>query len=362
MPGRERISNSVQVKGTGGRFGDTWGGGFCWSGYHKCTDVVGSGDNAPLYVQHETVQGGRINKPYVGFFSSWFQNYRADMLDVQGVTDHLEIIDEPGDTDAVTQAAARTNPSAPYVDVPVNVLQLGELATLLRGKGRSFIRDLGTNNLMYQFGIVPLVGDLAKMIDFNDQVSRRVGVINRLQSSGGYRKTIGLWSGSNQAFVDKFIQTQGVFIRGDFDVTTSTSVKAHMRWLPQGDYSHLSSPQAQRDLARRAVLGLTFDLSSAWELIPWSWLIDWGTTIGDYFAANRNIIPAVLNDHSIMRHSRTVASWPGYAEGDWSCSGIQYTKETKRRSNSGFVAPVAHLPFLSANQMGIVASLAVTRL
>lgn len=361
MPGRVRSSSSVVFKNFGGRFGSTIGGGSVWSGNHSCSDVVGSGDNAPLNVFHETVDGGRLNKPNVGFFSSWFTDYRVDMLDTSNCFDHLPIVGDIFDVDAATQAAARTNPSRPYVDVVTNALQLGELFTLIRDGGNTFFRNIGNNNLMYQFGIRPVVGDLVKMMRFTDQVNRRVGEINRLRSQHGLRRTASIGSYSNSAKVNKFIQTQNFLLREDFDVTTSLSIKAHCRWLPAGDCGVLARPKDARALAQRAVLGLTGDMSTAWELIPWSWLIDWGTDIGQYFSAHRNIIPATLSDVSVMRHTRTVAEWGGKAQDDWSCSGIRYTRENKTRATS-FVAPTAHIPFLNGTQMGIVASLAVTRL
>lgn len=361
MPGRTRGSSSVTSKGTGGRFGEVWGGGNVWSGNHSCSDVVGSGDNAPLNVFHETVEGGRITIPYSGFFSAYFDNYRCDMLDGSNTFAHLGVVGDPFDVDAATQAAARTNPSRPYVDAVANALQLGELATLIRDSGRSFIRSMGNNNLMYQFGIVPLVGDVVKMINFSDQVNRRVGEINRLRSQRGLRRTVSIGSYSASETQNRIVQSQGAFLGRDFNVVTTIAIKAHCRWIPDGVPSSLSSSNGVRRLARQAVLGLTFDNSTMWELIPWTWLIDWGTNFGQYFTAHRNIIPATLSDVSVMRHTRTVAQSdpvtlnPGFLE------GIKYVRENKTRATS-FVAPTAHMPFLSATQMGIVASLAVTRL
>jgi len=363
MPGRVRHSDSVVFKNYGGRFGGTVGGGSVWSGYHTCSDVVGSGDNAPLNVFHETVDGGRLTKgsQATGYYTAWFDNYRVDMLDTNNCFDHLGIVGDIFDADAATQAAAMTNPSRPYVDVAVNALQLGELFTLIRDAGNSFYRNIGNNNLMYQFGVAPVVGDLVKMLRFTDQVNRRVGEISRLISQHGLRRTCSIGNYSNMERVNKFIQSNLFTLREDFDVVTSLSIKAHCRWIPAGDCLSLSRPSEMRALAQRAVLGLTVDSSTLWELIPWTWLIDWGTNIGQYFAAHRNMIPATLSDVSVMRHTRTVAEWGGKAQDDWSCSGIRYTRENKTRATS-FVAPVAHIPFLSGTQMGIAASLAVTRL
>jgi hypothetical protein len=121
-------------------------------------------------------------------------------------------------------------------------------------------------------------------------------------------------------------------------------------------------------MIQRALLGVTdniIDFSTVWEALPWSWLIDWGTTVGDYLKAKRNIIPAVLQDVRIMRHVRSEWTWSRvvYAtnpEGSMS-SGFRVL-ETKSRSPSTPVAPTAHFPFLSGKQVGILSSLAVTRM
>lgn len=126
------------------------------------------------------------------------------------------------------------------------------------------------------------------------------------------------------------------------------------------------APGELRVLARKAVLGLTFDGSSAWQLIPWSWLINWGISIGDWFKANRNIIPAELDSLTLLKHTRS--EYTGDAQGGpnlggfgaaWSLSPWQYLVEDKQRIRVTPI-PVAHFPFLSGNQMGILGSLAIT--
>lgn len=113
-------------------------------------------------------------------------------------------------------------------------------------------------------------------------------------------------------------------------------------------------------LIHRSLYGLTVDASTLWEALPWSWMIDWASSVGDYFKANRNIVPATLMGVHIMRHTKTVHECDAHISGTTTMEGIRVVKETKTR-NPSFVAPAAHFPFLSGNQMGILASLAVTR-
>jgi len=103
------------------------------------------------------------------------------------------------------------------------------------------------------------------------------------------------------------------------------------------------------------------DFATLWEAMPWSWLIDWGSNVGDYLKAHRNIVPAELQSVSLMEHSVTQAHIPASViGGDLWISQIDVMKETKTRRKV-IVAPTAHFPFLTGNQLGILASLAITR-
>jgi hypothetical protein len=44
-------------------------------------------------------------------------------------------------------------------------------------------------------------------------------------------------------------------------------------------------------------------LVTFWELMPWSWLIDWCTSYGDILAATRNAIPVTWSKVAIMRET-----------------------------------------------------------
>jgi len=288
-------------------------------------------------------------------------------MDVLDNFDHLGIVDDISNVDAATQAAARTNPSRPYVDVPADLLQLHELADLIRTRGNAILDGsnpiqtrLGNENLRFQFGFLPVWRDAVNLFDFHEQVNRRVDEIKRLKHAGGLRRTVAIGSYGTSSRVDKYIQTYNTFISGTFDVSTTLEIRAHCRWIPDDACDVLSSPAAVRALARRAVTGGTLDASTMWQIMPWSWLLDWCGTVGQYFAAHRNIIPATLSDVAVMRHTRTSWSWPGKNYDDVTCSGINVIREDKTRATS-FVAPVAHFPFLTGNQLGILASLFATR-
>jgi len=314
---------------------------------------------------HYKTNGGVLNSQYFG--SSWntYVNYviYAMQNNVVPAWNHLSLPDAPSTVTAATQAAARTNPSRPYVDVITNVLQLGEIALLLKDFTGSFVSRIGHTNLMYQFGIAPVVGDIVKLFNFQEQVERRVLELRRLISDKGLRRTIsiGVYSASLRN-PSETLQSAGELISRETFRNTVQEVKAHCRWIPSTAADHLGDTKAMRALARKAVLGLTVDFSTAWEIIPWSWLVDWCSSIGSYLAAHRNIVPATLDTVSIMRHTRTTLTSPSYSGPGarfLNLTALDYLYETKQRELS-VVLPTAHFPFLSGKQMGILASLWVT--
>jgi hypothetical protein len=252
------------------------------------------------------------------------------------------------------------------LDVPVEALQLGDLLHLLKGAGSNLLKLAGNVNLSYQFGIRPIIEDLKKIISFSDQVERRIKEIERLKTRG-LRRTIPLGkldSVTVNQHINGFIVNSTYWtFWADGDIMTVLDVGAHCRWIPSMDLSTIT-PGEMRSLARRAVWGLTVDFKTAWELIPWTWLIDWGTNIGEYLAANRNVVPATLSSVTITRRTRTTRTYKSPTEfingHPMTLSPFEVVQTTKNRSTAG-VSLAAQLPFLSGNQLGILASLAITR-
>lgn len=367
MAPRNRSYSYTQYQGFATQNGVVIGQGHKAYEAGGCSDQTGPGDCAPLTINKWMYNGGRIDKhTRSSSFGDLFFNYLADVLLQESNFPHATISSSWSNTAAATSAAARTNPSRPYVDVPVALLELGDVVRLVRTEGRSIIHRAASANIKYQFGVAPMVGDLVKLLDFQEQVARRVKEIERLASPRGLRRTVNVDEVLVRGTTSKTCQSVYRLINRTFTYTTRLTVKAHCRWKPTVSVASLAGSAKMRALARRAVLGLTVDSSTAWELLPWSWLIDWGTNIGTFLKANRNIIPAQLTGVHVMRHTRTTYTCNPYSAiaqpGDHpvTMSPIYFERNTKLRQPS-FVAPTAHFPFLSGRQVGILASLAVLR-
>lgn len=333
---------------------------------NDCSDQIDVNDCFPLFIEHRTTNGGVINKYDTGSFVSQFRDYICDYVRQSSNPVHLGVSGVPNNFELATNAAARTNPSRPVVDVPVNILDIRPGVQSIRSAGDRLIdsvRRTGGRWLNYSFMIRPLVSDIVKMININDQINRRVLEIDNLYDGNGIRRTVqqGTFSASSSTSVT--CQSAGVNITRVMDRRTSVECSTHVRWKPMTRCGLRPSPSVSRALARQAVQGMTIDFSTLWEIMPWSWMLDWFGNVGEYLKSQRNIIPARLTGVHPMKHTKTVYQAPSYVSGDGktTMTSITIRRETKTRSTSS-AAPVAHFGFLNGSQMGILAALAAARL
>jgi len=306
------------------------------------------------------MEGGIINKESTGYYDSGFTNYICNYAEAES-WGHLNVTGVPSNSTSALRGVNATNPNRPYVDVPVAVFELAEIASLIRTSGKRLIERIGSTNLRYQFGVAPLISDVDKLLQFTQFVDQRIAELERLLGPRGLRRTVELGTWEATRTEAKYLQSQGTLINVNVRTHTQVTVRVHCRWEPVlGTWATLKSPSKRRAIAMRALKGSTIDIATIWELIPWSWLIDWCSNIGLLMQANRNLVPAQLTTCQVMKHTKTSYRTPHYSSGGVTCTPIWATRETMTR-DPGIVIPSAHFPFLSGKQMGILGSLAVTR-
>jgi len=363
---RTRTETAPFTNGSWKRFGLINGYNTVNSELNTCVDNpgLGLGDNLPFQVDRYSMNGGVLNqitKDGGSYWTAYFDNYTCDAC-ATGAFAPL-ILYYPGEQSSAAYAAAaiaRTNPSRPDVDVIQNVLEIGDIPRTLKVYGETLIEKLAENFIRYKFGIQPLVRDVARVIDWSDRVNEKLNVIAQLQKSGGYRKTVSLDALSNSQYTaSTAMQSNGCFFTSPVQSVGQRIIRGHARWLPQGDYSKYSSAE-KLALAKRAYLGFEWNLSGFWEGIPWSWLIDWYTNIGDLLQQTRNVIPATCSSLAIMRQTTTDSYTEGASDGIRQLTAAHVTKVRKERYPASATFD-AHLPLLDAGQMGILASLMVMK-
>ncbi len=325
-------------------------------------DHVQSGDGHPFDVQIKRHLGGVINHhPHLS--ARRFYNYLAEYMFNADLRSHLDC-GSPSDGEVATFVIKKTNPSRPEVDLPIFIAELKDIPQLIKTGGdkllrkKQFLRRGAQANLEYQFGWKPFIDDLFTLFTFQDEVDNRVKELQALGSSGLRRtRDIGNYSATQEKTVA--YQSLFAFFGGPVQRVTTEAVKGHVKWYPS-DNGWPNTPAAMRSLARRAALGWTLDASTAWELIPWSWLIDWCSNTGDYLQTFRNIVPAWHTPVEVMRHKVSMLTSPE-CRNDWGVmTPINSYYETKYR-RTAIPSLTAQLPFLNKRQLSILGSIGVLR-
>lgn len=349
--------------------------------YSICVDNVGYYPLPnPVVITH--VRKGNI-KPLNGDFTSGafrtvFENCPSTWHESTPIS-HVDLGLPSAAADA-TKAMARTNPNRPAVDMPVLYAELRELPSLIRSSGRTLLDDLpggnplpgfnpASNNLAWQFGWAPLISDLGKLLDFQNVVRRKAVEFQKLYEKGGLRKRIYLGSYCKTGYAPNVtIQSVYVVLRCNITRQTIGERWAVVRWRPIAPIvkwdpkSHRATRKIQRLLSDRSVvLGLGAGLSTIWESIPWTWLIDWFINVGDVLHANRGGVPLYMSRCSVMTHQTTRYDLTRIDSIPISGGGGNAVYETKDRSIHHSPSLSASIPFLSGRQLGILASLAVLR-
>jgi hypothetical protein len=348
-----------------------------------------SADNLPLDINRQKLSGGVIQSDWGGnYFVADFQHFPCDALSNGQLGPNFSFPDALPDAAYATQAISRTSPNKPYVDIGQNIAEFGEIVSMVRewgtdliaaglgstrlywtsaqrfsnraDQGHALLRDIGKGNLQYQFGILPVLSDLSNMQNFRDQVDRRIKVIERLRDSPkGYRKTVDL---AHLEASDGYLvtwQSQDVFMQSVCSRLSAQNIRGHCRWIPDIDFSSIPRAELER-MAISAVGGLTIDFATVWELIPWSWLIDYGTNVGKFIMNQRNLIPSFLESVVLIKHSVSRIEIPKIRidQHEMSKGAAIFERKQRYPVNADLTA---YFPFLSGKQMGILSSLAVTR-
>jgi hypothetical protein len=271
-------------------------------------------------------------------------------------------------------AIGNANPNRPDVDIPVSIAELRELPSLLKdGLGiiagkTSKARVPAKANLAAQFGVLPILHDLATLFEFAKRVNARETYLRELSAGNKRIKrklTVDTWSASTGvitafgALADNQSTTNRCIVNGKMTRTYWYTLRASL--------IDVLSEREIRSLAPELVLGVSnVSASHVWNLIPWSWLIDWFSTTGDIIAAYRGGLRWQWSNLNIMYQTdyhmslEFPAPRPGFT---YSPSSPQSHGVTKHRIlPTVSIYPTWYIPYLTGNQWSILSSLIVLRL
>lgn len=296
----------------------------------------------------------------------------------------------------VPKVLMQANPSRPYVDAGVFIGELKDFPAMGRAiwhnanriyKGlgkrgmthrqrldtafRNSARELTNADehfLANQFGWLPFVNDVFKFASVGEAIEKRVKELKNLQQRGSKSRTITLETLQDNSKSVTTIHSTWSTLQGNLLRSRSTRVWGTAKYtLEDGSPLKHASNDELFALARKAVMGLHVDGSTAWNLMPWSWLIDWGSNTGDLIASTRNIVGAkasggvcIMTRQSYATDVRLIRP-PGQ---DKINGGVMQSLVLSRKREvypSGFVLPEMGVQLLTARQSAILGSLATIR-
>lgn len=330
------------------------------SNVHPLTKTLFSAENV------EPLNGSSANPLYAG---TTLNNYYPAWSTLE--SSHLPVT-LPSDGQLFTQLLARTNPSRPGV-TPLSLLQdLRDIPHMLRDVGKLIskpkrllsAREIANQNLGIQFGWLPLVRDVHDLLSLQSSIHKRIEELQRLHSSQGLRRRLKL----NDTGAEK-VENIPAYTSGGGTVSykvkrfTKVTQWGTVRWIPSVMPPYHPTTEQLNRQARQVVSGLSYEglINGAWDLIPWSFIVDWFTDVSTYALSYSNTVPAVPTRACLMTHYGTVSDLERTDSSTWWTGGKGYlTYESKIRSVSGATVN-AFLPFVGVRRLSILGSLFIQR-
>ena len=287
--------------------------------------------------------------------------------------DHLSNLSIPSAGASMLDLLVRTNPSRPdyvpltlaqdLIDIP---RQLRDVGKLIRSPKKALnSREVANHYLGAKFGWLPLFRDVQDLFELQSHLHKRLGEIQRLYTDKGLKRRIqlGRWSTNSSG---KVFTESHPYLNLLQTVSQTTSVErwGTVRWLPIVPVPAYRPNDAEIiDSTRRVVAGLSVEatLKGAWDLIPWTWVVNWFTNVGNFALQYSNTIPARSSSACVMTKTEskiqydTISMVPRYQ------GGGGYESLITRERYVGPATVDAHLPFLDGGRLSILSALFVQR-
>lgn len=249
--------------------------------------------STPTYDENhmkETFVSPYIQRRYGPIYPSSFL-HRSSRDMAAGVSPAVSLsylpIHTPAELDALgATAVSRTLPNVPDSPLSTTVAELigGGLPSII---GKQALKErrlssLGSEYLNFEFGIVPLVSDIQSLIESTQKFDEIIRQTKR-DNKKLIRREVELVNDIKQHGTEVLNSqyTYPSWYRGTNSITRTTRKRVWFSGAYRYSYPlQLDGLSEQlRDFDR--VYGLVPNWSTAWNAIPFSWLVDWQANIGD---------------------------------------------------------------------------------
>lgn len=369
-----------------------------------CNDVIGNFPNpnslsiTRLNRQYPGLVGTHVNAA-TGLVDKIMNNfpigYHLGPTDPRGVFPALTTLDK---SNYAWRALSEGNPSAPDMSLPTFVSEMKDIPSLVKNWYGMFIRGkkayqallrveggpgtgrrlselllqipeiAASGHLTWRWAIAPFIRDVRKMADYGFLMMRRMAMLRALQNGKVIRTRVAL-GGSTQRIVQsgQILHSEGASLHGKRVTDYTQKVWATVQYkMPGGKlFPYIEAELLNK--AHRLVYGITTHeaLATAWELMPWSWFVDWFAGIGTVINATNNTLGLVHSGVSLMNYTHSESSIevdPATSDSWVSLNGDYHESyERKERFNVSPVLPFAptYLPVLTGKALSILGSLVV---
>lgn len=290
-------------------------------------DVVGnrSGDNPfRRVIEHRQLM------TYDGQYTTAFPGDEPDGSDTRyyrtAVSGSTEMTLAPyelqeSDVEFVTRAFADTNPSKADFDAAVFIGELKDVPGLLRNAAQKLSKFGANEYLKFEYGWKPLISDMRKLMRSMLYLERRIDNLRRLREKHVIRRHYRPPNRFDAAWTthSRWESSLGSLFPIEGEQRVDTERWCICSWISD-DFDKGALPVTDQELmstARRALLGGTIDGSTLWELMPWSWLIDWNTNISEFLQSQRNVVGASPGPSCLMKHTRSRTSGFLRVDAEW---------------------------------------------
>jgi hypothetical protein len=358
-----------------------------WTIESTCIDSLGKGFPHDLEIDYKNHFFWSLNGTSRASGAGGFLSWKYNGYSMGGTAAHIAPTStEPTDNTSLSMMLARTNPSRPLVALPVFLYELKDIPELLKQWNRDaiylngyfsspsvqkLIRDAPRRFAQtipeWEFGVKPFFNDMLKVLQVQKSMDRKIRMLKNLQkggSAGGYAV---VWEntavgGPFTGYVSPLYQEENTYAAF---VETTYRKWGTCTWIPAIPLPPMTDTELWWK-AMQLTTGMDFSLSNVYSAMPWSWLIDWFTNVGDIVDSYRNTIPVKHDGSCIMLHVVTrYKTWVQTGGSGQIGASVNKSplRESKLRRVMGSVAPVAeyNLSFLNDKQLSILGSLAVIK-
>jgi len=289
-----------------------------------------------------------------------------------------------------TKALANMNPNKPEVDVPLFLAELKDFPRMLHNLGRWLKLSSGKSKaykakifdefrhsvqsedrlniipdtfLSYSFGWAPLISDLLKLSDVHEKWEQRIRELKKMKGGNRIKRTL-----HSEDLTD--YETSSYFIwlfstaHTNLEYTKSRESKVWFTAYP----TLLSDVPQQSDTSSmiKNLYGIgNASASTLWNILPWSWMIDYFYNVGDVLQASGGLLDWEYDKVCVMSYQKetyTYKNWglpPGIEIGN---KPMAVATSKRRRVRNHPTPTFARTPWLSQGQKSNLGALSLVYL